>query len=71
MPYSNIRELLPAIGLTVLDVTQQDELDWMAGMPAYFTIHFSDGLQLTVIVEDDQTVIVSPAAGSYHRGESR
>lgn len=59
MPYSNIRELLPAIGRRVLDVTQQDEEEWLAGMPAYFCIHFDDGMVLTVIVEDDHTVRVT------------
>lgn len=62
MPYANIRELLPAIGLKILHISQHDEDEWIAGHPAYFTLHFDDGSSLTVIVEDERVVVVTPPA---------
>lgn len=56
--YANIRELLPVVGLVVVEVTQHDEEDYMLGGPAFFMIHFDSGLTLQVEVCDDGRVRV-------------
>lgn len=54
MPYANIREHLGSlVGAQVLDVTQHDEADWLAGDPAYFMLMFSNGSVLKVEVWND------------------
>ena len=51
-PYANIRELLPLEGRRVALVTQHDEVDYMAGGPAFVEILFDDGQRLTFSFEE-------------------
>lgn len=56
--YANIRELLPLAGRRVLDVTQHDEADYLAGDPAFIAIHFDDGTTVTIVIDDSSLVHV-------------
>lgn len=49
--YATIRELLPLEGRRVALVTQHDEVDYMAGGPAFVQILFDDGQRLTFSFE--------------------
>ena len=50
--YANIRELLPIAGKTIALVTQHDEVDFLAGDPAFIQIHFDDGSSITFMFEE-------------------
>lgn len=51
-PYANVRELLPIEGRRVALVTQHDEIDWLAGEPAFIQIHFEDGASITFVFDE-------------------
>jgi hypothetical protein len=52
-PYSSIREILHAfIGERLLDVTQQDEADFIPGSPSEVFLHFGNGQTLHFWIED-------------------
>lgn len=51
--YANIRELLPVEGLRIMMVTQQDEIEWLCGEPAFFCLHLDNGSTIRVVVVED------------------
>lgn len=57
--YATIRNadlLGPLIGVQVVDVTQQDEEEWLLYGISYFCLHFANGMTLKIVV-DDNTLI--------------
>lgn len=65
MTYATIRDpdlLGGLIGRRVLEVTQHDEAEWLAGYPAYFMLMFDDGSTLRVVVEDQEVSVTRPRA---------
>lgn len=65
-PYANVRELLGAlIGRRVLDVTQQDEADWLAGDEAHVMIMFDDGSWVRVYPDRDGRILIVGGPASW------
>lgn len=54
--YATIRNVLPLVGRTILEITQHDEIEWLAGEQAYFCLHFDDGSTLRIVVIEDDMV---------------